>query len=68
MGWVLLHGLEPWVLVTELCPFFLVFASVFPSFLFLSLRFGYVLTKHIAVSLLHSYLPAAAAAAAAAGA
>lgn len=31
MGWVLLHGLEPWVLVTELCPFFLVFASVFPS-------------------------------------
>lgn len=31
LGWVLLHKLEPWVLVTELCPCFLVLASVFPS-------------------------------------
>lgn len=31
LGWVLLHILEPWVLVTELCPCFLVLASVFPS-------------------------------------
>lgn len=31
LGWVLLQGLEPWVLVTELCPCFLVFTSVFPS-------------------------------------
>lgn len=31
LGWVLLHKLKPWVLVTELCPCFLVLASVFPS-------------------------------------